>query len=383
MKYNFDILSQRRGTHSRKWDVKESELPMWVADMDFLVLPEIKEAIINAANIGSLGYVLPTEKFFKAYQNWWKTRHNLSIDTKYMIYVSGVVSALDSLINHLTNKGDAVLLMNPSYSGFFSVVNNNSRKLVTSELLYNGNDFVIDYEDIEKKIVDNNVKATIFCNPHNPTGKLWNKEEITKFFNICKKHNVIFIADEIHCDIVDPGYSYVPALSISDEVITCMAPSKVFNLAGLQSAVCVIKDEKIRDIMQAAFYHDDVGEPNFFVEPATIAAYTYGADYVDELNAYIHKNKEYVKQFFRKELPHLKVTSGVATYLLWIDISYYQIPGDRFAEELRKETGLYVSNGPYYGTSGSHYIRMNVATSLDNVKDGLNRLKLFLKNKEK
>ena len=383
MKYNFDILSQRRGTHSRKWDVKESELPMWVADMDFLVLPEIKEAIINAANIGSLGYVLPTERFFKAYQNWWKTRHNLFIDTKYMIYVSGVVSALDSLINHLTNKGDAVLLMNPSYSGFFSVVNNNSRKLVTSELLYNGNDFVIDYEDIEKKIVDNNVKATIFCNPHNPTGKLWNKEEITKFFNICKKHNVIFIADEIHCDIVDPGYSYVPALSISDEVITCMAPSKVFNLAGLQSAVCVIKDEKIRDIMQAAFYHDDVGEPNFFVEPATIAAYTYGADYVDELNAYIHKNKEYVKEFFRKELPHLKVTSGVATYLLWIDISYYQIPGDRFAEELRKETGLYVSNGPYYGTSGSHYIRMNVATSLDNVKDGLNRLKLFLKNKEK
>ena len=383
MKYNFDILSQRRGTHSRKWDVKENELPMWVADMDFLVLPEIKEAIINAANIGSLGYVLPTEKFFKAYQNWWKTRHNLFIDTKYMIYVSGVVSALDSLINHLTNKGDAVLLMNPSYSGFFSVVNNNSRKLVTSELLYNGNDFVIDYEDIEKKIVDNNVKATIFCNPHNPTGKLWNKEEITKFFNICKKHNVIFIADEIHCDIVDPGYSYVPALSISDEVITCMAPSKVFNLAGLQSAVCVIKDEKIRDIMQAAFYHDDVGEPNFFVEPATIAAYTYGADYVDELNAYIHKNKEYVKEFFRKELPHLKVTSGVATYLLWIDISYYQIPGDRFAEELRKETGLYVSNGPYYGTSGSHYIRMNVATSLDNVKDGLNRLKLFLKNKEK
>ena len=383
MKYNFDVLSERRGTHSRKWDVKENELPMWVADMDFLVLPEIKEAIINAANICSFGYVLPTEKFFKAYQSWWLTRHNLFIDTKDMIYVSGVVSALDSLINHLTNKGDAILLMNPSYSGFFSVVNNNNRKLVTSELLYDGNDFVIDYEDIENKIVDNNVKATIFCNPHNPTGKLWNKEEITKFFNVCKKHNVIFIADEIHCDIVDPGYSYVPALSISDEVITCMAPSKVFNLAGLQSAVCVIKDEKIRETMQVAFYHDDVGEPNFFVEPATIAAYTYGADYVDELNAYIHKNKEYVKEFFKRELPHLKVTSGVATYLLWIDVSYYQIPGDKFATDLRKETGLYVSNGPYYGTSGSYYIRMNVATSLNNVKDGLNRLKLFLKNKEK
>ena len=383
MKYNFDILSDRRGTHSRKWDVKTNELPMWVADMDFLVLPEIKEAIINAANIGSLGYVYPTEKFFKAYQNWWEKRHNLYIDTKDMVYVSGVVSALDSLINHLTNKGDAVMLINPSYSGFFSVVNNNGRKLVTTELNYQNDDFVIDYSDLENKIVDNDVKAFIFCNPHNPTGKLWNKEEIASIFNICKKHNVIFISDEIHCDIVDPGYSYVPALSVSDEVITCVAPSKVFNLAGLQSAVCVIKDEKIRETMQAAFYHDDVGEPNFFVEPATIAAYTYGADYVDELNAYIHKNKEYVKEFFTKELPHLKVASGVATYLLWIDISYYQIPSEKFANDLREETGLFIYGGPHYGNNGEGYIRMNVATSLENVKDGLNRLKLFLKNKEK
>ena len=383
MKYNFDILSNRRGTHSRKWDVKDNELPMWVADMDFLVLPEIKEAIINAANIGSLGYVYPTEKLFKAYQNWWLTRHNLFIDIKDMVYVSGVVSALDSLINHLTNKGDAVLILNPSYSGFFSVVNNNDRKLVTSEMIYQNDDFVIDYHDLESKIVDNNVKAAIFCNPHNPTGKLWNKEEIEAFYLVCKKHNVICISDEIHCDIVDPGKAYTPALSVSDEIITCMAPSKVFNLAGLQSAVCVIKNEKIRDIMQAAFYHDDVGEPNFFVEPATIAAYTYGADYVDELNAYLYKNKQFVKEFFMKELPHLKVVSGPATYLLWIDISYYQIPCDKFADDLRKETGLFIYGGTHYGSNGEDYIRMNIATSLANVKDALNRLKVFLKNKEK
>ena len=383
MKYNFDVISQRRGTHSRKWDVKENELPMWVADMDFLVLPEVKEAIIKAADINSYGYVLPTEKFFKAYQNWWSSRHNILIDTKDMIYVSGVVSALDSLINHLTNKGDAVMLLNPSYSGFFSVVNNNHRKLVTSNLIYKNDDFVIDYDDVENQIVNNDVKAIIFCNPHNPTGKLWSKEEIASIYKVCKKHNVIFISDEIHCDIVDPGYSYVPALTISDDIITCMAPSKIFNLAGLQSAVCVIKDEKIRDIMQAAFYHDDVGEPNFFVEPATIAAYTYGGDYVDELNAYLLKNKNYVKEFFKKELPHLKVTSGVATYLLWIDISYYQIPSEKFASDLRKETGLFISDGPHYGTNGNGFIRMNVATSLENVKDGLNRLKQFLKDKER
>ena len=383
MRYNFNDISQIRGTHSRKWDVKDNELPMWVADMDFKVLPEIKEAIINAVNIESLGYVYPTENFFKAYQLWWKKRHNLDLKLEEIVYVSGVISALDCLINHLTNKGDAVMILNPSYSGFFSVVNNNKRKLVTSDLIYQNDDFVIDYDDVEKQIIDNDVKAIIFCNPHNPTGKLWSKEEIKAIYDVCKKHNVIFISDEIHCDIVDPGYSYVPALTVADDVITCIAPSKVFNLAGLQSAVCVIKDEKIRKYMQASFYHDDVGEPNFFVEPATVAAYTYGGDYVDELNAYLLKNKQYVREFINKELPHLKVTSGVATYLLWIDVSYYQIPGRKFAHDLRKETGLFVSEGPNFGTEGENYIRMNVATSLANVKDGLNRLKEFLKNKEK
>ena len=382
MKYNFNELSQRRNTNSIKWDVKDSELPMWVADMDFLVLPEIKEAIIEAANRGSFGYSYPTEKFFNAYRNWWLSRHHIKLDTAAMVYVSGVVSGLDSLINHLTNMGDAVLLLSPSYNGFFSVVRNNNRKLVTSDLIYQNNDFVIDYVDVEKKIVNNGVKATIFCNPHNPTGKVWSKEEIQRFYEICKKHNVIFIADEIHCDLVDPGYEYVPALSVSEDIIMLSAPSKVFNLAGLQSAIMVINNKSIREKMQEAVYHDDVGEPNYFVESATVAAYTFGADYVDELNQYLLINKEYVKDYINKYLPHLKVVSGHATYLLWIDISDYQIPSLQFVNELRKETGLFVNEGVHYGDNGDSYIRMNIATSLDNVKDGLNRLKAFLEKKE-
>ena len=382
MKYNFNELSQRRNTNSIKWDVKDNELPMWVADMDFLVLPEIKQAIIEAANRGSFGYSYPTEKFFEAYQNWWFTRHHIKLNKDAMVYVSGVVSGLDSLINHLTNKGDAVLLLSPSYNGFFSVVRNNNRQLVTSDLIYQNDDFVIDYIDVEKKIVNNAVKATIFCNPHNPTGKVWSKEEIKKFYEICKKHNVIFIADEIHCDLVDPGYEYVPALSVSDDIIMLSAPSKVFNLAGLQSAIMVINNKDIKEKMQEAVYHDDVGEPNYFVEPATVAAYTFGADYVDELNQYLLINKEYVKEFINKYLPHLKVVSGHATYLLWIDISDYQIPSLQFVNELRKETGLFVNEGVHYGDNGDSYIRMNIATSLDNVKDGLNRLKTFLEKKE-
>ena len=381
MKYNFDQLSNRRGTHSRKWDVKSNELPMWVADMDFLVLPEIKQAIINAANIGSLGYVYPTEKLFKAYQNWWEKRHNLYIDTKDMVYVSGVVSALDSLINHLTNKGDAVMLINPSYSGFFSVVNNNGRKLVTTELNYQGDDSVIDYNDLEKKIVDNDVKAFIFCNPHNPTGKLWNKEEIASIFNICKKYNVIFISDEIHCDIVDPGYKYVPALTVSKDIITCVAPSKVFNLAGLQSALTIVNNPELKNKIEAAFYHDDIGEASYFAVPAVITAYTQGAEYVDELNQYLLVNKEYVKSYLEDNLPHVKYVSGHATYLLWLDVSYYGLPSDQFAKELREQTGLFVNDGLHYGQNGGAFIRINVATNLDNVKDGMSRLSAYLKGK--
>ena len=378
MAYNFDLLSNRRNTNSLKWDVKENELPMWVADMDFLVFPEITKAIIEAANIGSYGYSYPTQSFFNAYHRWWLTRHDIDISTNDMVYVSGVVSSLDSLIRNLTNEKDGVLLLSPIYSGFYSVIRNNNRTLVTSNLIYQNDDWLIDYEDVENKIKENNVKATIFCNPHNPTGKIWSLEEIKKIYEICKRHNVIFISDEIHCDIVDPGYKYVPALKVSDNIITCLAPSKVFNLAGLQSAVCVIKDQKVRELMQAAFYHDDVGEPNFFVEPATIAAYTYGMDYVDALNQYLLINKNYVKEFLNKELPHIKYASSHATYLLWLDISYYQIPSDEFAKRLRKETGLFIYDGLHYGSNGKYYLRINVATSLTNVKEAMERLKKFV-----
>ena len=382
MKYNFDQLSQRRHTNSEKWNVKDHELPMWVADMDFLVLPEIKQAIIDAANRESYGYTFPTENFFKAYQSWWAKRHDLQIDISEMVFATGIVAALDSMVNNLTKQGDAILLLSPSYNGFFSAVNNNARKLVTSDLVYKNDEFVIDYIDVEQKIKDNNVKMTIFCNPHNPTGKIWTKEEIKKFYDICKKYGVIFISDEIHCDIVDPGYQYTPALKVTDDVITCLAPSKVFNLAGIHSAVVVSKNPKLKARLQAMFYHDDIGEPNYFVEPATIAAYSKGGQYVDELNEYLFKNKEYVKEFFKKELPHLKATSGHATYLMWIDISYYKIDSLTFVEQLREETGLFINEGVHYGDNGDSYIRMNVATSLDNVKDGLNRLKTFLGNKE-
>ena len=381
MKYDFNKLSERRNTSSIKWDVKENELPMWVADMDFVQMPEIQEAVINAAKDGSYGYTYPTDDFFKAYQYWWKLRHDIDIDYKNMVFATGVVSALDSLVRTLTNENENVMILSPVYNNFFTVVTSNKRNLIISDLIYQNDDFFIDYEDVEEKVKKNNVKLFIFCNPHNPIGKIWKKEEIEKLYNILNKYNVQMISDEIHCDIVEPGCKYVPALAVGQDIITCMAPSKVFNLAGLHSAVTVVNNPTLKEKVQKAFYHDDIGEPNYFCIPATIAAYTKGAQYVDELNEYLYQNKKYIKEFLKENLPNVKLVSGQATYLLWLDISKYGIPSDVFVKELREETGLYINDGLHYGPNGGNFIRINIATSLNNVKDGINRLSNFLKGK--
>ena len=381
MKYDFNKLSERRNTHSDKWNVLPNELPMWVADMDFITMPEIQEAIINVAKDGSYGYSFCTDEFFKAYQYWWKSRHDVDIDYRNMVFATGVVSALDSLVRTLTNENDNVMILSPVYNNFFTVVESNKRNLIISDLIYQNDDFFINYEDVEEKIKNNNVKLFIFCNPHNPIGKIWKREDIERLYNILSKYNVQMISDEIHCDIVEPRCKYVPALSVGSDVITCIAPSKVFNLAGLHSAVAVVNDPEKRVRVQKAFYHDDIGEPNYFCVPATIAAYTKGAEYVDELNQYLYNNKQYIKEFLNKNLPNVKLVSGQATYLLWLDVSYYGVSSDIFVKELRKETGLYINDGLHYGPNGGKFVRINIATSLDNVKDGMNRLYSYLKGK--
>ena len=296
-----------------------------------------------------------------------------------MIYVSGVVAALDSLVRTLTNENDNVMILSPVYNNFFTVVESNNRHLVVSNLLYQNGNFFINYEDVEEKLKNDDIKLFIFCNPHNPVGRIWTKDEITKLYRLLKQYHVQMIADEIHCDIVEPGCHYVPSLSIAEDIIVCMSPSKVFNLAGLHAALTVVNNPYIRAKVTAAFYHDDIGEANYFAIPATIAAYTKGAEYVDQLNAYLLKNKEYVISFLKENLPQVKLVSGQATYLLWLDISYYGLPSDVFAKKLREATGLYINDGLHYGKNGGDYIRVNIATSLQNVKDGMARLKQFLK----
>ena len=383
MKYNFDQLPNRLNTSSIKWDVKPNELPMWVADMDFYPMPEIQEAIIDASKNNGYGYTYPTKEYFEAYRHWWFTRHHVDIDTSWMIFASGVVSALDSMIRVLTKEGDSIMVLTPVYHVFYNVIKNNHRKVVVSALNTENNQYVINYQDVEQKIKEEKIKALIFCNPHNPMGRLWTKQEIQKLSDICNKYNVTLISDEIHCDIVSPGYEYCSALSANENVITCISPGKAFNLAGIHSAVIVVKNEEQRKLLQEAFYHDDIGEPNYFAVPATIAAYTKGAEYVDQLNQYLYQNRQYVSSFIRDNMSQLRLVSGPATYLLWLDISATQMRSDIFVNELREKTGLILSPGLQFGEEGAYCVRINIATSLSNIKDAMNRLKHFIENKEK
>ena len=383
MEYNFDKTAKRLHTSSIKWDVKDNELPMWVADMDFLPMPEIEEAIIKAAKENNYGYTYPTKEFFEAYQSWWLKRHHVNIDHSWMVFATGVVSALDSLIRLLTKEDDNVMVFSPVYHVFYNIIINNHRKVVVSHLINENDNYFINYQDVEEKIKSSNVKAVIFCNPHNPIGRIWKKEELKQLADICERNNVFLISDEIHCDIVDPGYEYCSILSVNESAIACLSPGKAFNLAGIHSAVVIVKNDEYRRKIQEAFYHDDIGEPNYFAIPANIAAYKYGDKYVDELNKYLYKNKQYVHEFIKDKLPNIRLASGHATYLLWLDVSSLNIRSDVLAQELREKVGLILSPGLQFGEEGAYYLRMNIATSLKNVKDGMNRLKKYIETKEK
>lgn len=380
--YNFDDLANRRNTYSLKWNVKDNELPMWVADMDFKVAPFIKDAIKQRMDIEAYGYSLIPEEFFNSIISWYKRRHNVEFKREWMIYSSGVVAAISSMVRRLTNPGDNVIVQAPTYNIFYNSIINNKGVVLSNDLKYENGVFAIDFVDLEQKMSDEKTTLMILCNPHNPIGKIWSKEELERIGQLAKKYNVTVISDEIHCDLTDPGYEYVPFASINDvnrEVsITCIAASKTFNIAGLQSACLIIPNEKLRKNVDRGLNNDEVAEPNFFSMEANIAAFTKGDLWVDELREYIYENKKYFYNFIKENLPNLHVIEGHATYLVFVDISYYSNDSVKFCKELREKTGLYVSDGEEYGKNAKSFFRINLATSRQNVKDGCRRLKKFI-----
>ena len=379
MQYNFSKLINRFNTNSLKWDVNNNELPMWVADMDFETAPEIKEAIRKKVDFGIYGYTIIPDEYYLSISNWWERRHNFKIEKEWILFCTGVVPAISSIVRKMTREGDNVLVQAPVYNIFYNSIVNNNRKVLSSDLCFDGKEYSIDFEDLERKLSDPATTLMILCNPHNPIGKVWSKETLKKIGELCIKYNVLVVSDEIHCDLTY-GDSYTPFASISPEIaqnsITCIAPTKTFNLAGVQSSNIIVPNDEIRRMVNRGINTDEVAEPNAFAIEATIAAFTKGEPWLNELIEYLAQNKRVVQKFIHNELPSLNLIHSDATYLLWIDCSSITKDSLDFCKFIRKETGLYVSSGHVYGSNGGHFIRMNIACQRERVEDGLSRLKV-------
>lgn len=379
MKYDFDRIINRRGTNSLKWDVAENELPMWVADMDFETAPEIKKAIMARAAHGIFGYSVIPGQWQDSIIGWWQKRHNFIMEKEWLIFCTGVVPAISSIVRKLTTPGEKVLLQTPVYNIFFNSIVNNGRFVVESPLKITDDGYKIDFTDLEKKLSDPQVTLMLLCNPQNPGGIIWPKDDLQRIADLCQKYHVTVVSDEIHCDLTDPGYDYTPFASVSDIAkdisITCLSPSKTFNLAGLNTAVVSVPSEHLRHKVWRALNTDEVAESNAFAINATIAAFTHGAPWLDELRAYLAANKQFVADFLRENLPVLTSVTGKATYLCWLDARRVVGSGKSLTDFIRTRTGLYISDGVQYGKAGKGFLRMNVACPRKVLEDGLRRLK--------
>ena len=378
-KFDFDRLTDRRGTFSYKWTVEDGELPMWVADMDFETAPAVKEAVVKRAEHGIFGYSDTPSELFSAVSDYWHRRHGFRIPTEWMIYSTGIVPAISSVVRRLTHPAESVLIQAPVYNIFYNSILNNGRKVLSSDLVYSNGSYYIDYADLEEKLSRPSTTLFILCNPHNPVGKVWSREELARIGDLCHKHGVTVLSDEIHCDFVKPGMAYTPFASVNDVCadvsVSCISGSKTFNMAGLGAATVVVKDPTLRYRVFRGINNDEVGEPAAFSVPASLAAFRDSDEWVDELVEYVFENKRITVDYINSNIPGLKAAFSEATYLLWIDISGVSSDSVGFCEKLREKTGLYLSDGEEYGECGRQFVRMNLATQRSRVNDGLERLK--------
>lgn len=383
MTYDFDTVNDRRSEFSMKWDVNDGELPMWVADMDFKTAPEITEAIVKRAEHGIFGYTDVPARWKNAVISWYKKRHSLTIEYDSLMFSTGVVAAISSIVRKLTTPNENVVLLTPVYNIFFNSIINNGCRALECPLIYDGEKYEINWTDFEEKLSDKQTTLFILCNPHNPTGIIWNRETLAKIGALCKKYHVTVISDEIHCDITDPGYDYVPFASVNDvckyNSITCIAPTKTFNLAGLQTSAVYVPDEYLFHKVWRALNTDEVAEPNVFAMTASIAAYEHGEKWLDELREYLYLNKKAVRGFIEKNIPEINIVNSHATYLLWLDCSKICENTDALADDIRAKTGLYLSKGSAFGKGGEAFLRMNTACPKRTLDDGLGRLKTYFK----
>ena len=386
MKYDFDTILDRQHTNSEKWDVKPGELPMTTADMDFKTAPEIMQAMKDKINAGAFGYEYPSQEYFDAVAHWYKIEHNAEAQTSWMRFATGVIPSITASVNHLSNTGDNVLLMEPVYNTFYNSILNSGRHALASQLKYDRSTYTysVDWDDLEEKMSNPLTTLMILCNPHNPTGYVWSRDELMRIIKLAQKYGVIVISDEIHGDLVLKGPDYTPTFSLPEEyrqnLVTLVSTSKTFNVAALHAATGIVANPILREHFTRAINKYEVAEPNLLAIPGTIAAYTQGADWLHQLKKYLLDNREYLEQFISDNLPQLHVVPGTATYLVWIDVSEVTKDSNALAQKIRQETGLIINPGTYYHGNGNEFIRINIAYPLAQIKDGLTRLAKAIKN---
>lgn len=381
MKFDFDTITPRRHTASLKWDTAKDDntLPMWVADMDFRTAPAIIEAIERRARHGIFGYTKIPTAYFDALTGWFISRHGFSFDPESVLVTTGVVPALSAIIRALTVPGDGVIVQTPVYNCFFSSIRNMQCERIENPLLYENGRYEIDFADLETKAANPQAKLLLLCNPHNPAGRVWTQEELSRIGSICLRHDVIVVSDEIHCEIVFPNHHYTPYATISPEFrlrsVTCTSPSKAFNLAGLQVANIIVADPDMRKKIDRALNIHEVCEINPFGMDALIAAYTYGGEWLDQLNAYIYGNYNFLREECTKHLPNILPVAQEGTYLAWLDCMRLQLPSTQIKTTLEERQGLMVAAGTTYGSNGEGFIRINMGCPRQILSQGLSRLK--------
>jgi len=370
--YDFESVIDRHNTNSVKWDYFDDDIPMWVADMDFKVASPIQNAILKRANHPVFGYTIVPDELFESYINWWDSRYDLKMSREDMAYSIGVMPSISSMIRCLTDVGDEILIQTPVYHVFFYVIEENDRKVLENELIYENGEYKIDFDDLDEKL--SKVKLMILCNPHNPIGKIWSESDLARIGNLCKKHDVILISDEIHCDLTDPGVDYNPFVS-DDNVIRCLSPSKSFNIAGFQSSVVHATNSELLEKIKTQMHVDNSDACNVFATSAVMAAYNESSGWLDELKKVLYKNKSIVRDYLANELPIIKLVESDATYLLWLDCSALGVSSKILSEFLRTNQGLFLSAGCDFGRCGDNFLRMNIACPEKLLDEGLRRLK--------
>lgn len=383
--YNFDKIIDRHNTNSLKYDYfkdfgyTEDHIPLWVADMDFSVIDEIKNAIYKINAVGVYGYTGITDNYYKTIAEWMYKRHNFKVEKEWHSITPGVVYALSAAVCAFTKQGESVIIQTPVYSPFYKVISNNGRKLVKNPLVYENGNYSVDYTDFENKIVENNVKLFILCNPHNPVGKVFTKEELIRICHICCKHKVIIASDEIHQDFIHEPYKHTVIANLNEKFeqccVICTAPSKTFNIAGLKVSNVFIPNPDLKKIYDEELTRRGPSSVNTLGIAACIAAYKYGEPWLNQLKQYLKGNVDYVSSFINDNLPKIKLVNPQGTYLIWVDCRQMGLEHKKLNSFFKDDAKLWLNPGDVFGPEGEGFQRINIATSRSILEKAMNRLK--------